>query len=245
MKIVPEGEIEVPRSRWLFFWGTDEDAGSRVVTIDLRNGATVADVVTRAGDPTRADELAYDPRDGLLLVINNVQFAGHPPYATLIKVNKANGALTVGTSTNLDALHGVDAQNGAEQPVWDPDTGKFYLSIPQIGPNAEDGGVVRINPATGVIEATYPVKFCSPAGLTLGPRHDLLIGCNTVFDAAGGVWNPTGTVSAAPKDRMFRAWGPETKSGSTRATATTTPPAAEAPSAPSPRRRPRVPPRSV
>jgi hypothetical protein len=181
---------------WLFV----TDAGSRVVTIDLRNGATVADVVTRAGDPTRADELAYDPRDGLLLVINNVQFSGHPPFATLIKVNKANGALTVGTSTDLDTLHGVDAQNGAEQPVWDPDSGKFYLSIPQIGPNAEDGGVVRINPATGVIEATYPVKFCGPAGLSLGPRHEVLIGCNTVFDTAGGVWNPTGNVTAAPKD---------------------------------------------
>jgi hypothetical protein len=181
---------------WLFV----TDAGSRVVTIDLRNGATVADVVTRAGDPTRADELAYDPRDGLLLVINNVQFAGHPPYATLIKVNKATGALTVGTSTDLDTLHGVDAQNGAEQPVWDPDTGRFYLSIPQIGPNVADGGVVRINPTTGVIEATYPVKHCGPAGLALGPRHDVLVGCNTVFDTAGNVWDPTGTVSAAPKD---------------------------------------------
>ncbi len=181
---------------WLFV----TDAGSRVVTIDLRHGTTVADVVTRPGDPTRADELAYNPRDGLLLVINNVQFAGHPPFATLIKVNKATGALTVGTSTDLDAAHGVDAQNGAEQPVWDPDTGKFYLSIPQIGPNAEDGGVVRINPTTGAIETTYPVKHCSPAGLTLGPRNDVLIGCNVVFDTAGGVWNPTGTVTAAPKD---------------------------------------------
>ena len=181
---------------WLFV----TDAGSRVVTIDLRNGATVADVVTRAGDQTRADELAYDSRDGLLLVINNVQFAGHPPFATLIKVNKVTGALTVGTSISLDAANGVDAQDGAEQPVWDPGTGKFYLSIPQIGPSVKDGGVVRINPTSGVIEATYPVEFCGPAGLTLGPRHDLLVGCNKVFDTAGGVWNPTGTVTAAPKD---------------------------------------------
>src|SRR5207244_1153671 len=57
---------------WLFV----TDAGSRVVTIDLRNGATVADIVTRAGEPTRADELAYNQRDALLLVINN---ASTPP----------------------------------------------------------------------------------------------------------------------------------------------------------------------
>ncbi len=181
---------------WLFV----TDAGSRVVTIDLRTGATVADVVTNPGDVTRADELAYDPRDGLLLVINNVQFAGHPPFATFIKVNKATGALTVGTSITLDAAHGVDAQDGAEQPVWDPGTGKFFLSIPQIGSDVKDGGVVRIDPTTGVVEHTYPIEFCGPAGLTVGPHHDLLVGCNKVFDTAGHVWDPAGIVTAAPKD---------------------------------------------
>jgi len=183
---------------WLFV----TDAGSRVVTIDLRTGTTVADVVTKVGDPTRADELAYDPRDGVLLVINNVQFDGHPPFATRIRVNTATGALTVLLpNILLDTAHtGVDAQNGAEQPVWHPGTGKFFLSIPQIGPHVEDGGVIRIDPTTGAVEHTFPIKFCSPAGLTVGPRDDLLIGCNTVFDTAGNVWNTTGTVTAAPKD---------------------------------------------
>jgi len=88
---------------------------------------------------------------------------------------------------DFDAAHGVDAQNGAEQPVWDPGTGKFYLSIPQIGSTLSHGGVLRIS-TTGTVEATYPVEFCSPAGLALGPKQDLLVGCNTVFDTAGGVW---------------------------------------------------------
>src|SRR5206468_10477389 len=43
------------------------------------------------------------------------------------------------------------AINGAEQPVWDPRTDRFYLSIPQIGPNVKDGGVVRIYPTTSKI----------------------------------------------------------------------------------------------
>src|SRR5439155_1236877 len=132
----------------------------------------------------RADELAYDPRDGLLLVINN---ASDPPFGTLIKVDKTTGALTIVTNIEFDAAHGVDATNGAEQPVWDPGTGKFYLSIPQIGPPASHGGVLRIS-TTGTVEATYPVEVCSPAGLALGPKEDLLVGCNTVFDTAGGVW---------------------------------------------------------
>src|SRR5262249_37679239 len=133
---------------WLFV----TDANSRVVTIDLRTGTTVADVSTNGAPNLRADELAYDPKDGLLLVVNN---ADAQPIATLISVNKSTGALTVGTRITFDAAHGVDAQNGAEQPVWDPGTGRFYLSIPQIGPNVQNGGVVRINPTTAMVEFTY------------------------------------------------------------------------------------------
>src|SRR2546428_352116 len=181
---------------WLFV----TDAPSRVLTFDLRTNPpnTVSEVFTKAGEKTRADELAYDPRDGLLLVINN---ASDPPFGTLITVNKATGVLAVVKNIPFDAAHGVDATNGAEQPVWDPGTGKFYLSIPQIGPTASHGGVLRIS-TTGAVEATYPVEFCSPAGLALGPKQDLLVGCNTVFDTAGGVGTGNAhidTHSAAPQ----------------------------------------------
>jgi len=182
---------------WLFV----TDASSRVVTIDLRNDNTVSDVSTGGADSFRADELAYDPKDGLLLVINN---ADTPPFGTLIQVNKATGHLTVGTRITLDAAHGVDAQDGAEQPVWDPGTRKFYLSIPQIGATDSHGGVLRIS-TTGAVEATYPVELCSPAGLTVGPHRDLLVGCNKVFDTAGNVWDPTNNVTAVPQQVIVDA----------------------------------------
>src|SRR5262245_65313759 len=35
---------------------------------------------------------------------------------------------------------------------------------------------------------------------TLGPRNEFLVGCNRVFDTAGNVWDPTKTVTAAPKN---------------------------------------------
>jgi hypothetical protein len=92
----------------------------------------------------------------------------------------------------------VNATNGAEQPVWDPVTQRFYLSIPQIGPTPSSGGVVRINATTRKIEKTYPISFCSPAGLTKGPNNDLLVGCNTVFDTSGGLWTITDPLTAAP-----------------------------------------------
>jgi len=167
---------------WLFV----TDAPSRVLTFDLRFSPpkTVSECTTKTGDPTRADEFAYDPQDGLILAINN---AASPPFGTLVMVDKTTGALTCGTNILFNAANGVDATNGAEQPVWDPGTKKFYLSIPRIGMNPTNGGVIRIS-KTGKIETTYNISFCSPAGLALGPAEDLLVGCNTIWDDTGGLW---------------------------------------------------------
>jgi hypothetical protein len=92
----------------------------------------------------------------------------------------------------------VNATGGVEQPIWDPGTQKFYLSIPQIAGVPEQGAVVRIDPTTKEVDNTYGIKFCSPAGLTLGPNEDVLVGCNTVFDTAGKLWNAADPNTAAP-----------------------------------------------
>ena len=163
------------------------DAPSRVLSFDLRFNPpqTVSECTTKAGEPTRADELAYDPKDGLILAINN---AASPPFGTLVTVNKTTGALTCGTNIPFTAANGVDAQNGAEQPVWDPGTQKFYNSIPQIGSNPTHGGVIRIS-TTGTVETTFPIDFCSPAGLALNPsKKELLVGCNTIWATNGSLW---------------------------------------------------------
>src|SRR5207249_10419267 len=79
---------------WLFV----TDAPSRVVSIDLRTDTVVSSVSTGGADNFRADELAYDPQDGLLLVINANDT---PPFGTLITVDQTTGQLTVGTQIPL------------------------------------------------------------------------------------------------------------------------------------------------
>jgi hypothetical protein len=140
------------------------DANSRIVSIDLRTDTVVSEVSTGGAPGLRADELAYDPQDGLLLPVNN---ADSPPFATLIKVDKKTGKLTV-----LSRITFTDATNGAEQPVWDAGTGKFYISIPELNGNVSDGAVGRIS-TKGVLETLFHVQNCQPAGLSLGPRQDL------------------------------------------------------------------------
>jgi hypothetical protein len=65
----------VVSGHWLFV----TDAPSRVVTIDLRTDAIVDVAFTGEAPGLRADELAYDPEGGRLLVVNN---ADSPPFAT-------------------------------------------------------------------------------------------------------------------------------------------------------------------
>jgi len=175
------------------------DAPSRVVSFNFVTGATISSVKTDPTEITRADELAVDPRDSLILAINN---AASPPFGTFVKFDPTTCALTppdpAKDRVTFNTAGGVNATNGAEQPIWDPVTQKFYVSIPQIGPVFESGGVARIDPTTKKVDKTFGVMFCQPGGLTKGPNNDALIGCNTVFDTMGNEWTATDTFTAAP-----------------------------------------------
>ncbi len=168
------------------------DGPSVVVSFKL-DGTQVSRVSTKGA--FRADEMAFDPADRLLLVANNAEIPS--PFATLIKV-AVNCTLTVGKRITFNTAGGVDATNGAEQPQWDPITGRFFMSVPQIGPNPQIGGVARINPHTAKVESVIIVPFCQPAGLSIGQNDVALLGCSVVFDTAGNAWDPTKNVTATP-----------------------------------------------
>jgi hypothetical protein len=173
------------------------DGPSRVVSFALPAGKQVSSVST--GGSFRADEMAFDPKDDLLFVVNN---ADSPPFGTLISVSKTC-ALTIGkriTYTTADS--GVNATNGAEQSVWDPTTQRFYESIPSISGTTTTPGIIgavaRINPLTAKVETLFAVPFCMPAGLALGPNQTFLAGCSVVYDTMGNAWFGADTDSANP-----------------------------------------------
>jgi len=166
------------------------DAKSRVVSFTA-GGSQVSDVSTGAADGSRADELAFDPKDNLLLVMNPGLTV--TPFGTLISIS-SSCKLTVGKKIPLPTATG-----GAEQPQWDPGTQRFFVSIPEVSHVPQFGAVFRINPLTAVVDAMYSLTSCSPAGLALNPNnHTLLVGCSVVFDTAGSPWSGTDALTAAP-----------------------------------------------
>jgi len=171
------------------------DGNSRVVAFNWNMGVTnVADTLNTGGT-TRVDEMAIDPKDNVLMVVNNAET---PPFATLIKFSPSTCKMsnpikvsfgTLPTATNIASpVQNPTATNGAEQPVWEPVTQRFYEAIPEVNGNGgtgPNGGLAQVNPLTGKIENFFQINFCQPSGTAAGPNGDVLVGCNTVFDLTG------------------------------------------------------------
>jgi len=139
-------------------------------------------IVTAPTSANRVDEMAFDPKDHLLLAVNNA--ASPSPFATL--VDTSNNSIV--KKIVFDGTNNTpNATGGAEQPVWDKNTQRFYIPIPQI--NGGDPGGVSLIRIDGTVEKTFdfgdptsPVFLglgakCSPAGLAVGNGSKLVVGC--------------------------------------------------------------------
>ena len=159
----PNGLVVIRQLHQL--WAGDGD--STVKVIDLKaNPPKIIDTISTGG-AARADEMAFDPRDHMILVAND---ADSPPFVSFISTKSDHKV--------LGKILFPEATNGLEQPVWDPVTHRFYLSVPEINGVKADGEIAVIDPRTMKITDTFPVNQCQPAGLTLGPHQHLLVGCS-------------------------------------------------------------------
>jgi hypothetical protein len=140
----------------------------------------------KTGSPSdnRVDEMAFNPKDHLLLVVNNA--ADPSPFATLVDTSTNTIVKKIvfdGTSNTPKAT------GGAEQPVWDKNTQRFYISIPEI--NGGGPGGVSVIKIDGTVEKTFDFgdatssvflglgAKCSPTGLAVGNGSKLVVGCGT------------------------------------------------------------------
>src|SRR5215470_18095323 len=169
------------------------DGNSTVRVFNLNKGGDTATPLTSiaTGGVLRADELAYDPDDQLILVAND---DNSELFVTFISVsaNKNNikvaGKISFLGPNPADCPMGGCATDGIEQPVYDHGTGMFYLAVPQTTghPNGEiaviDPKMKKVVNVFGLTDVNNNPIPCLPHGLTLGPRQQLLLGCSADVD---------------------------------------------------------------
>lgn len=186
--------------RWLY--AGDGDSTLKVIDLDAPTASAIKQTISTGGT-TRVDEMALTPDGKLLLVANNAE---DPPFGTLFQANgdMATSAVSIITKVTVDHTI-IPPGNGLsiEQPTWEPETKRFYTSIPIIannppgcnygqlaGPITCEGGLLVVDPTTlskptaviGAFDPTtntgvVPLNECGPNGATVGPHANLLLGC--------------------------------------------------------------------
>jgi hypothetical protein len=159
------------------------------------------------GGKARADELAYDPKDQIILIANPDEASVKPtagvPFITFIStVNHSILGKIIYDGASGDG----PAATGIEQPVWDGHKGKFYISIPgtTTRPNGE---IDEIDPTTRTITRSFATT-CSPAGLARIPGQRLITSCGDVVDITGFTLVTTVT-GIGPTDEIWYNSGDE------------------------------------
>jgi hypothetical protein len=169
--------------------------------LSVSSGATGRLACLDTGGKFRADEMAFDPRDNLLLVANDVDgflsliaTAGSPSIVNQFfyadndvgKPASARGLATPG--------------GGIEQPVWNPQQGFFYQALPQ---GTTVGRVDVFNPKSGklVFLRSIGVPGCDngPSGLAINTSDELLGACDNgvaLIDANSGKVSILGTAAS-------------------------------------------------
>jgi hypothetical protein len=167
----PAGAVALPREHEV--WIGDGDSTVKVINTDTN---TITHVISTGGT-ARADELAYDPVDHLILIANDrdnpafISFISQRTYAVVKKLN-------------YDGMQAPLQTGGLEQPVWDGKDQMFYLAVPKTSANP-GGEVDEIDPKAMVVTRSLPTT-CNPAGLVLVPAQRLMTSCGDVLDIGTG-----------------------------------------------------------
>ena len=153
----PNGLLVTPDN---FLWIADGNGLMQVVNLNVlppRISRTIS-----IGNPAegRADELAYDPFERIILIGSDV---ARPPRITFISAD---------TYSILGKIDFPDA-SGMEEPVWDTQLHRFLVNVPA----APSSYVATIDPRTLKVTKRFIVPGCTGGvnGMELGPSQRLFV----------------------------------------------------------------------
>jgi DNA-binding beta-propeller fold protein YncE len=155
----PNGVVIAGKEAWV------GDGDSTVKVIDLKT-MKITDTIKTGGE-SRADELGYDPKDGVIAIANN---ADEPPFLTFISTKPGHKILG-----KLVMEHFTD---GMEQTVYNPADGLFYTDVPELDKDKTKGALLVTDPKTAKVVKMIPVDSCVPHGIAFGKGSNVFLGCN-------------------------------------------------------------------
>jgi DNA-binding beta-propeller fold protein YncE len=159
------------------------DGDSTVKVVDLKSDPPKVTQTIATGGQKRADELAVDTKDGIVLVFNN---ADKPTFGTFISTAPGHKI--------LGKVELPDATDGVEQSAFVAETGLFYSSVPELKDDNKQGGIAVFDPKSMKMLRLINIPDCQPTGLMQGPGTNMLVGCaagqdGTKMTPATVVWD--------------------------------------------------------
>jgi len=155
----PNGVVIAGKEAWV------GDGDSTLKVIDLKTMKIVDSIKT--GGKNRADELGYDPKDGVIAIANN---ADEPPFLTFISTKPGHKI--------IGKLEFPNFTDGMEQTAYNPADGMFYTDIPEMDKDKKKGGLLVTDPKTAKQVKIIPVDSCVPHGIAFGTGGMVFLGCN-------------------------------------------------------------------
>src|SRR6266849_1808161 len=163
----PNGVLVTPEN---ILWAGDSDSTLQVVDLNRNPPQIIQSILIGSSADGRADELAYDPFERVILIAND---ASTPPRVSFVS---ADSYKILGQIPFPDA-------DGMEQPVWDTQLHSFIINVP--GKLAYEA---VIDPVSMKVTKTLPIPDCPAAGgpgvngLVLGPLQRLLVSaCGSAY----------------------------------------------------------------
>jgi hypothetical protein len=186
--------------KWLYVG----DGDSTLKIIDLTTSAIVQAVPT--GGSTRVDEMAITGANffmgQLLLAANNAE---DPPFATLFQVNGNNFGNNIKILARINVAPSIIPPGeglSLEQPAWDPNTKRFYVSVPQINYPAGcmPGATEEAAEQAGTVSCQGGLLVIDPSGV-VAPNCTMISGIpaiGSVCQYTEGAYNGPDNVGVLP-----------------------------------------------
>jgi hypothetical protein len=183
-----DGVVTVTAGGQTTLYAGDGNSTLRVYNV-TNPAAPVFQQSISTGGNFRVDEMAYSPLTKQILAANN---ADTPAYGNLFSTtNGAAPAALTNTNIQVPGVQGGIPAGGLEQPVWNPNTSSFFISVPQLAGVNNPGGVSEISTTGTVLRTidfgTLGVTSCAPTGLALGGSGLLLVGCGNTGGGVGAI----------------------------------------------------------